>query len=269
MPPELNRALPAVESPRANRLLANLPKDVYAALEPHLERHSFDRGKRLHAPGETITDLYFPLDCLISITVTMRDHRTAETGVVGSREMVGINAFMGGRETTQTEYVIQIAGDCIRMPAAPLLEAFDRDKRIRDLLLKYTQAMLAQVTQNAGCNSLHSMEHRYARWLLESRDRIRSNDLRLTHEFISEMLGVRRAGVTELARKFVAMGILETRRGWTRIADGARLEQASCECYSVLRDEYNRLLGPEVPWIKKTLDMDDLGSEREVHGRNN
>jgi CRP-like cAMP-binding protein len=266
MSSDLNRALPAVESPRANRLLANLPDDVYSALEPHLERHSFDRGKRLHMPGEPITDLYFPLDCLISVTVTMRDHRTAETGVVGSREMVGINAFMGGRETTQTEYVIQIAGDCIRMPAAPLLEAFDRDKRIRDLLLKYTQAMLAQVTQNAGCNSLHSMEQRYARWLLESRDRVRSDDLRLTHEFISEMLGVRRAGITELAHKFVKSGMLEARRGWTRIADGPLLEKASCECYAVLRDEYNRLLGPEAPWIEKTLDLSDLGSEREVHG---
>jgi cAMP-binding proteins - catabolite gene activator and regulatory subunit of cAMP-dependent protein kinases len=254
------------EPPHANRLLANLPEDVYASLAPQLERHSFDRGKRLHLAGETITDLYFPLDCLISVTVTMHDRRTAETGVVGSREMVGINAFMGGRETTQTEYVIQIAGDCIRMPAAPLLEAFDRDKRVRDLLLKYTQAMLAQVTQNAACNGLHSMEQRYARWLLESRDRVRSDDLRLTHEFIAEMLGVRRAGITELANKFVKSGILEAKRGWTMIADGPRLEKASCECYAVLRDEYNRLLGPAAPWIEKKLDLAYSGSEHEVHG---
>ena len=150
-----------------NRILAALPPDVFATLEPHIEARTLERGLKLHRPGEEILDLYFPVRCLISITVTMRDGRTAEVGVVGSQEMVGVNAFMGGRETTQTEYVVQIGGDAVRIPAGPLRAAFDGDQRVRDVFLRYTQAMIAQISQNTGCSSLHSLEQRYARWLLE------------------------------------------------------------------------------------------------------
>ena len=233
---------PRTNAPR-NMLLAALPTDAYAHLEPHFEYQSVKRGVILHRPGETIHDLYFPLTCLISITVTMRDGRTAETGVVGSREVVGINAFMGGRETTQTEYVVQIAGDTIRMPTEPLRELFDRDITVRSVLLKYTQAMLAQVTQNAACNGLHNIEQRFARWLLESRDRIGSDELQLTQEFISEMLGVRRAGVNEVSCRFEDSGAVHKSHGRLRITDASKLEAASCECYRVLAEEYDRLLG--------------------------
>jgi CRP-like cAMP-binding protein len=226
-----------------NRLLAALPRDAYERIEPHLERRSLSRGVVLHRPGDAIRDLYFPIDCLVSITVTMRDGRTAETGVVGRREVVGINAFMGGRETTQTEYVAQVPGEVVRVPADPLREEFDRNKGLRDVLLKYTQAMIAQISQNAACNRLHVLEQRYARWLLEVRDRIGSDDLRLTHEFISEMLGVRRAGISELSGEFEARGIISQSRGLTRILDGPGLEVVSCECYEVVRGEYDRLLG--------------------------
>jgi CRP-like cAMP-binding protein len=225
-----------------NRLLASLPADAYERIEPHLRRTSLQRGDILHRPGEPIRDLYFPLDCLISVTVTMRDGRTAETGVVGRREVVGINAFMGGRETTQTAYVIQVDGEAMRVPAAPLREAFDRDVALRDVLLRYTQAMFAQVTQNAACNGLHHLEQRFARWLLEVRDRVGSNELRLTHEFISNMLGVRRAGISELSGRFEDRGLILSKRGRTRIRDGEGLEAAACECYGVVRDEYDRLL---------------------------
>src|SRR5215212_734066 len=119
-----------------NRLLAALPRDAYERIEPHLEWLSLERGLVLHRPGETIRDLYFPLTCLISVTVTMRDGRTAETGVVGSREVVGINAFMGGRETTQTEFVVQIAGETVRIATDPLRELFDRNIEVRSVLLK-------------------------------------------------------------------------------------------------------------------------------------
>jgi len=227
----------------ANRLLAALPRETYESIAPHLERMTLKNGVVLHKPGEDIHDLYFPLDCLISITVTMRDGRIVETGVVGSREMVGINAFMGGRETTQTEYIVQIAGDAMRIDSAPLLEAFDRDKGVRDVFLKLTQAMIAQISQTAACNSLHVLEKRYARWLLEVHDRTQSDEVRLTHEFMSEMLGVRRAGITELANKFERDGLIGQGYGWTRIVNRAGLEAASCECYSVLREEYERLLG--------------------------
>jgi len=233
---------PTATSP-GNALLAALPADVYAQLEQHFEHHSLKRGVVLHRPGETIEDLYFPLTCLISVTVTMRDGRTAETGVVGSREMVGINAFMGGRETTQTEYVVQIAGDTLKMPTKPLRELFDRDIAVRNVLLKYTQAMLAQVTQNAACNGLHKIEQRFARWLLEARDRIGSDELQLTQEFMAEMLGVRRAGVTEVSILFEERGAVRKSHGRLRIIDAGQLEAASCECYGVLAEEYDRLLG--------------------------
>jgi CRP-like cAMP-binding protein len=230
------------ESHRRNRLFDALPGEVGERLGPHTELHSLKRSTILHKPGEEIRDLYFPIDCAISITVTMRDGRTAETGIVGSREVVGINAFMGGRETTQTEYVVQVPGGAIRVPADPLREEFDRNRDMRSVLLGYTQAMIAQISQNAACNALHSVQPRYARWLLEVRDRIQSDDVELTHEFISEMLGVRRATVTELAGEFERAGMIRHRRGLTRIIDGERLEQIACECYAVLRDEYDRLL---------------------------
>ncbi|MDB4916950.1 MAG: cyclic nucleotide-binding protein [Gemmatimonadetes bacterium] len=219
-----------------------MPRDAYVELEQYFEHLSLKSGDILHSPGAEIRDLYFPLNALISITVTMRDGRTAETGVVGCREVVGINAFMGGRETTQTEYIVQAAGQAIRVPARPLLQLFDRHKGVRDLLLMATQAMIAQVTQNAACNGLHDIEHRFARWLLEVHDRVGSDELRTTQEFISEMLGVRRAGITEVAQRYVNRGIIRTTHGRTTIVDRAALEAAACECYSVLIGEFKRLL---------------------------
>jgi CRP-like cAMP-binding protein len=150
---------------------------------------------------------------------------------------------MGGRETTQTEYVVQIPGDAIRLPASVLLKLFDRHKGTRDVMLKYTQAMLAQLTQNAACNALHTIPQRYARWMLEARDRIRSDELRLTHEFISEMLGVRRAGISAVSAQYERAGAVRNQRGRTWITDGAQLEAAACECYKDLSIEYDRLLG--------------------------
>jgi CRP-like cAMP-binding protein len=227
-----------------NRLLAALPSDAYSIIEPQLERRSLEHGHVLHKPGETIRDLYFPLGCLISVTVTMRNDRTVETGVVGRRDVVGINAFMGGRETTHTEYVVQVPGDAVRVPADAMREEFDRNRDLRAVLLKYTQAMIAQISQNVACNRVHSVEQRYARWLLETRDRVASDDLELTHAFIAEMLGVRRAGVTEVSGKFEGQGIIETRRNHTVIVNVPALEGAACECYQVVQAEYDRLLGP-------------------------
>ena len=133
-----------------NRLLATLPREVYEKLAPKLKRVSLERGTILHHPGEAIKDLYFPINCLISITVTMNDGSTAEAGMVGNREVVGVNAFMGGRETTQTEYIVQIAGSAFKVDAQPLLEEFDRNKDLRDVLLRYTQALIAQISQTTA-----------------------------------------------------------------------------------------------------------------------
>ncbi|WP_020476567.1 Crp/Fnr family transcriptional regulator [Zavarzinella formosa] len=204
-------------------------------------------GQVLHHAGHSITEVYFPLDCMISITVTVSAGRTAEAGAVGSREMVGINAFMGGRETNHTEYVAQIAGSAIIMPAGPLLEEFDTVKPVRDVLLRYTQAYIAHLSQNVACNRLHQIDQRLARWLMECRDRLRSDDLAITHEFLAEMLGVRRAGVSETAGRLQDRGLIRIGRKRVRILDSKGLEAASCECYRLLRDEYDRLLGPMRP----------------------
>jgi CRP-like cAMP-binding protein len=177
------------------------------------------------------------------MTITMRDGSTAEAGMVGNREVLGVNAFMGGRETTQTEYIVQLAGSAIKVDAQPLLDEFDRNKELRDVLLRYTQALIAQISQTTGCNSLHVLDQRLARWLLEAQDRIDSDDLKLTQEFLGHMLGVRRAGVTQAAQKLQERGLIRYHRGHVQILNQQGLEAASCECFRTLREEYDRLLG--------------------------
>jgi len=226
-----------------NRLLAVMPRELYEKLAPNLKRVSLAQGTILHHPGETIETLYFPIDCLLSITITMNDGSTAEAGMVGNREVIGINAFMGGRETTQTEYVVQMAGSAFKVDAQLLLEEFDRNKELRDVLLRYTQALIAQISQTTGCNSLHNLDQRLARWMLEVQDRVNSDELKLTHEFISHMLGVRRAGVTQAAQKLQERGLIQYQRGNVKILNQRGLEASSCECFRVLREEYDRLLG--------------------------
>lgn len=226
-----------------NLLLACLPSEVYARIEPDLKFVSFAQGEVLHRPGEEIRDLYFPTTCMISITITMGGGQTVEAGAIGRREVVGINAFMGGCETTQTEYIVQIAGDALRIDAAPLKEEFNRNTQMRDVMLKYTQAMIAQISQNVGCNRIHGIDERCARWLLEVRERVETDEFPLTHEFIAEMLGVRRAGVTESALRLKERGLIDYTRGHIQILDVQGLQATSCECYAVLRGEYDRLLG--------------------------
>ena len=226
-----------------NRLLNLLPSELYKKLAPNLKQVSLELGTILHHPGQTIESLYFPLDCLLSITVTMNNGSTSEAGMVGNREVVGINAFMGKRETTQTEYIVQMAGSAIKVDAKLLLEEFDRNKELRDVLLCYTQALIAQISQTTGCNNLHNVDQRLARWLLEAQDRTDKDELKLTHEFISHMLGVRRASVTQAAQKLQDKGIIQYQRGKVTILKQQGLEEASCECFRVLRVEYDRLLG--------------------------
>ena len=230
---------------RHNRLIDALPQDIYDELVQRFELVSLTSGVVLHRPLEVITHLYFPLNCLISVTVAMAEGKTVETGAVGNREVAGINAFMGGSETTQTEYIVQMAGDALRIEAQPLLQAFDENKAVRAVLLKYTQAMIAQISQNTGCNRVHDITQRYARWMLEVRDRIQSDDLHITQEFISEMLGVRRPTVSVAATALQARGLITIERGVTRVIDSEGVQEVACECYQVLQDEYDRLLGSE------------------------
>ena len=187
--------------------------------------------------------MYFPLDCLISITVTMRVGRTAEAGIVGSREMVGVDAFMGGRVTNQTEYVCQASGTALKLEAKVLLDEFNQVRGVRDVMLRFTQAYIAQLSQNVACNRIHTIKQRMARWILECRDRLRADDLTPTHEFISQMLGVRRPGITVIAAELVRMGLIEYGRKRLRVLDPVGLEAESCECFGVLRKENATLLG--------------------------
>lgn len=225
-----------------NRLLSSMPEGLSDKLAPALKRVALQRGDRLHDPGEPIHDIYFPLNCVLSITLTMSDGTVAETGIVGAREMIGVNAFMGGRETTQTTYIVQVAGSAMKIDAEILLNEFDRNKDLRDVMLRYTQAFIAQISQTTACNSLHKIDQRLARWLLEVHDRVEGDELELTQEFIADMLGVRRAGVTQTAQALQERGVIRYHRGHIHILDRSRLETSACECFQTVKDEYDRLL---------------------------
>lgn len=226
-----------------NRLLEALPKPLLEKLAPALKQVPMNLGDHLHEPGKTITTLYFPLDCVLSINLIMSDGLTAETGLIGNREVLGINAFMGGRETTQTTYIVQLPGTALEIEAQFLQSEFDCNQELRDVLLRYTQAFIAQVSQTAACNSLHTLERRLARWLLEVHDRIEGDKLALTQDFMADMLGVRRAGVTQTAQKLQERNLIYYNRGQVEILDRPGLEAFSCECFHMLRGEYDRLLG--------------------------
>jgi len=226
-----------------NRLLDALSPELYEKLAPQLVPVSLNLGKVLHLPGDVIQDLYFPINCLLSITITMENGDTAETGVIGNREVLGINAFMGGKETTQTEYVVQIAGDAVKIDAQFFREEFDRNLELRSVFLGCTQALIAQLSQTTACNSLHTLEQRFGRWLLEAQDRVESDEIYLTQRFLSEMLGVRRAGVTQAAQKLQDRGLITYQRRKIHICDRDGLQASACECFRVVQQEYDRLLG--------------------------
>lgn len=208
-----------------------------------LEVISLTQGEILHRPGEPIEYVYFPLSCLLSITITMQNGATAETGLAGNRGMVGINAVMEGSATTQTTYIVQIPGQSVRLAASILRQKFNEDKALQNILLRYTQAFIAQVSQTTACNRLHTLEQRFARWLLESHDRVGSDSLPLTQELVACMLGVRRAGVSQAAQKFQENGSIRYTRGRVQIQDLGLLKTHACECFDCIKSEYNRLLG--------------------------
>lgn len=230
-------------NPKHNHLLAILSESTYQQLLPHLEIVFLPQGQILNLPGEIIEELHFPLECLLSITITMSNGNTVETGVVGNREVLGINALMGDSETTQTEYVVQIPGTAVKIKASIIREIFEQNHEFRNLMLRYIQAFIAQISQTTACNRLHILEQRLARWLLEAQDRIESNEILLTQEFISQMLGVRRPGVTLAAQKLQEQNCINYGRNQILIVDSDKLQSCSCECFKVVKNEYDRLLG--------------------------
>ena len=224
-----------------NRLLARLPEDEYELLRPHLARVSFKLGDVIYESGGEQSYIYFPTTAIISLLYLMENGSSAEMGVAGNEGLVGVALFMGGN-TVPNRAVVQSAGDAFRMTTKILRSEFARGRTFQRLLLMYTQALMTQMSQTAVCNRLHTVEQQLCRWLLLSHDRLDTDELVMTQELIANMLGVRREGVTMAARQLQEQGLISYVRGRIRILNRAGLEAAVCECYSVVKDEYDRLL---------------------------
>ncbi|MEP6885500.1 MAG: Crp/Fnr family transcriptional regulator [Gammaproteobacteria bacterium] len=226
---------------RENRLLASLPDKEWARWRTHLEPVELPLGEVLYEAGGKMTHVYFPTSAIVSLLYVMEKGESAEIAVVGYEGIVGIALFMGG-ETTSSRAVVQSAGAGCRLKANLLLAEFNRGGPVLHLLLRYTQALLTQMSQTAVCNRHHSLDQQLCRWLLLSLDRLHSNELIMTQALIANMLGVRREGVTEAAGRLDKAGLIQYQRGRITVLDRMRLEQRTCECYSVVKKEYDRLL---------------------------
>ena len=232
----------ALEEARKNFLLGSLNDDELERIAAKLEKVSLKLGEVLYESGEKMTYIYFPTTAIISMLYIMENGGTAEIGVVGNDGAVGISLFLGG-ETTTSRAIVQSAGDLLRMKEVDLRAEFKKAGRFHELLLRFTQAILTQISQTAVCNRLHSIDQQLCRWLLLSHDRLQSDKLEMTHDLISNMLGVRREGITLAAKKLAARKLIVNKRGTVTVIDRQGLEAASCECYAIVNSEYNRLLG--------------------------
>lgn len=237
--------MPETPSPRQNHLLAALPPDVQERLFPHLELLRLPLGKALYESGDAMRHVYFPTDAIISLLYVMENGASAEISVVGNEGLIGVAVFMGG-ESTPSRAIVQSAGSVFRLSGQRIKDEFNRHGEMLQLMLRYTQALITQMSQTAVCNRHHSIDQQLCRWLLLSLDRLPSNQLTMTQELIANMLGVRREGVTEAAGKLQKLGVIEYSRGRITVLDRARLEELSCECYAVVKKETDRLL-PYVP----------------------
>jgi len=230
----------ARQSSAHNRLLAALPPEDFARLQPHLELVPLPLGLVVYESGGAQGYVYFPTTAIVSLLYVLEDGACAEIAVVGNEGVVGIALFMGG-ETTPSRAVVQSAGESYRLKASVLKAEFERGGALQHVLLRFTQALITQMTQTAVCNRHHSVEQQLCRWLLLSLDRLPTNELVMTQELIANMLGVRREGVTDAAGKLQAEGMIHYRRGHITIVDRPKLEARVCECYAVVRRETDRL----------------------------
>ncbi len=235
--------------PKQNRLLAALPDSDYQRLLPSLELVSLPLGQVVYEAGGSQPYIYFPTDSIVSLLYVMENGASAEIAVSGCEGLVGIALFMGG-ETTPSRAVVQSAGVGYRLRAAVLKMEFDSGGALHYLALRYTQALITQMAQTAVCNRHHSVEQQLCRWLLLSLDRLRSNELTMTQELIANMLGVRREGVTEAAGRLQAAGLIKYSRGQIEVLDRTRLESRVCECYAVVKREYDRLLDERPKFVR-------------------
>jgi CRP-like cAMP-binding protein len=224
-----------------NQLLAALPNTVQARLLPHLESVQMPLGAVLYESGGTLSHVYFPTTAIVSLLYVMENGASAEIAVVGNEGIVGISLFMGG-ESTPSRAVVQSAGQGFRLKSAIVKDEFNQTGSVLHLLLRYTQALITQMAQTAVCNRHHSLDQQLCRWLLLSLDRLSGDELLMTQELIANMLGVRREGVTESAMKLQNAGLIRYARGRISVLDRAGLEKRTCECYAVVKKEYERLL---------------------------
>jgi CRP-like cAMP-binding protein len=226
--------------PVGNWVLDALPPEDFERLLPNVEPLSFSLGDVVYESGIQMGYVYFPTTCHVSLLYTMINGATAEMGLVGHEGVVGIALFMGG-ETTPNRAVVQGTGEALMMKAKAMLDEFKVGGQFQSLLLRYTQALMTQISQTAVCNRLHSVDQRLCRWLLMTRDRTNSDELQMTQEFLSNMLGVRREGVTHAAQGLQGQGYISYVRGHLKIVDRQGLEAHVCECYGVVKAEHDRL----------------------------
>ena len=225
---------------KQNQLLAAMPEAEWKRWLPEIEAIDMPLGHVLYEPGSTLSHVYFPTTAIISMLYVLENGASAEIAVVGNEGLIGISLFMGG-ESTPSRAVVQSAGKGYRLPAQAMKDEFNRGGAVMHLLLRYTQALITQMSQTAVCNRHHSLDQQLCRWLLLSLDRLEGSELVMTQELISNMLGVRREGVTEAALHLQSAGLIKYSRGRISVLDRPGIEKRSCECYGVVKKEYDRL----------------------------
>ena len=230
-----------------NHILAALPAADLARLSVGIEPVRMPLGRVLYESGDKMPHMYFPTNSIVSLLYVMENGASAEIAIVGNEGVVGVSLFMGG-ETTPSRALVQSAGQAFRVPSKVLKEEFRRGGPLQHVLLRYTQALITQMSQTAVCNRHHSVAQQFCRWLLMSLDRLATNELTMTQKLIANMLGVRREGVTEAAGKLQKLGLIEYHRGRIIVLDRAGVEKEACECYQVVKNEFKRLL----PTVKAT-----------------
>src|SRR6187397_1873469 len=238
--PDMN----AKPDPRQNHILDALPEVERERLFPHLKLVPMPLGMVLYESGVELRHIYFPTNSIVSLLYVMQDGASAEIAVVGNEGAIGVSLFMGG-ETTPSRAIVQSAGYAYRLTGKRLKQEFNRHGEMLHVLLRYTQSLITQMAQTAVCNRHHTLDQQLCRWLLLSLDRLDNNQLQMTQELIANMLGVRREGVTEAAGKLQAAGLINYSRGHITVLDRPRLEAQACECYGVVKEEFDRLL-PDV-----------------------
>lgn len=225
---------------KQNRLIAALPPAEYERLAPHLEAVTLPLGHVLFHPEEHLSYVHFPTTCIVSLLTDLEDGTGIEVGLVGSEGVVGLSAILGGSETKVA--TVQGEGEALRLGVERLREEFARGGALQRALLRYTHALMAQISQSAVCNTRHNISGRLARWLLMYADRAGADEFYLTHEFMANMLGVRRAGVTEVATQLQERGFITYQRGHIKILDRQQLEDFTCECYPVVKQKFQDFL---------------------------